>query len=242
MITEPEEEETEPEETAYETTTEETTEADEDDEEEDEDDDIYSDSSDYDFSSPVPESAMKTGSYYDTCAFVGDSHTNGLGAYGFVDKTRVFAKDGLSIKNIRESISPASIASVTPENVYLMMGTNGVAWLKPEDMISSFEDFVYEIVSYLPAANIYILSIPPVSYERATSTDPKKLIDIDKINTYNEKLLEMAEENSWYFVDTNSAVCNAYGYLDSGKTSDGVHMSKDLYKSFTSYILSHTVD
>lgn len=190
----------------------------------------------------IQESQKKSSSYYDTCAFVGDSHTNGLGAYGFVDKKRVFAKDGLSIKNIRESISPASVAAVSPQNVYLMMGTNGVAWMKPEDMIASYESFVSEIEAYLPYANIYILSIPPVSYERSTAADEKKKISIEKVKTYNSLLCEMAEDNNWYFVDTFSAVCNSSGYLDSSMTTDGVHMTKELYKTFTDYILSHTAD
>lgn len=197
----------------------------------------------YDWSSPVPESwVAKDSSYYDTCAFVGDSHTNGLGGYGFVNTSRVFARDGLSISNIRESISVSAIAAVNPENVYIMMGTNGVAWLKPEDMVESYESFVNEIEASLPYANIYILSIPPVSYERSSTTDAKKNISIDRINTYNEQLLEMAESNHWYYVDTFSAVCNDYGYLDSTMTTDGVHMKKELYNSFLDYILNHTVD
>ncbi len=197
----------------------------------------------YDYSEPVPESwQVKDSSYYDTCAFVGDSHTNGLGAYKFVDKSRIFAKDGLSIKNIRESISPYSIASVNPDNVYLMMGTNGVAWLKPEDMIEAYESFVFEVSQSLPYANIYILAIPPVTYERSSSTDEKKRIPIEKITAYNDELLKMAARNEWYFVDTYSAVCNFSGYLDSDMSSDGVHMKPDLYKAFSEYILSHTAD
>lgn len=228
-VTEPEETEEVTEESETETVTE---------TEEPEKTDIY----DYDYSRPVPESLYpKDSSYYDTCAFVGDSHTNGLGAYGFVDQKRIFAKDGLSIKNIGESVSPSGIAAIGPENVYLMMGTNGVAWLKSEDMISSYESFVNEIKAYLPDSNIYILSIPPVSYDRSTTTDAKKNISIDKINTYNAALQEMAADNRWYFVDTFSAVCNESGYLDSSMTNDGVHMKKELYRTFTDYILSHTV-
>ncbi|WP_044976174.1 GDSL-type esterase/lipase family protein [Ruminococcus sp. HUN007] len=183
---------------------------------------------------------MKGSDYYDTCAFVGDSHTNGLWAYGFVDSSRVFAKDGLSISNIQQSISPSSIASVSPENIYIMMGTNGVAWLKSSDMISSYEDFVGQIVSQIPGVNIYILSIPPVSYERSTTTDAKKNISMDRIREYNSDLQDMAARHEWYFLDTFSAICGSSGYLEG--STDGVHMNKDLYVKFTDYILSHTVE
>ena len=198
-------------------------------------------SGDYNYGAPVPASGQVKGSdYYDTCAFVGDSHTNGLGAYGFVDKSRVFAKDGLSISNISQSISPSSIASVSPENVYIMMGTNGIAWLKPSDMIASYEDYVDDIVSQIPGVNIYILSIPPVSYERSTTTDAKKNISMDKIREYNSGLQEMAARNEWYFVDTFSEICGPSGYLEG--STDGIHMPVDTYRKFTDYILSHTVE
>ncbi len=198
-------------------------------------------SGDYNYGAPVPESGQVKGSdYYDTCAFVGDSHTNGLGAYGFVDKSRIFAKDGLSISNIRQSISPSSIAAVSPENVYIMMGTNGIAWLKPSDMIASYEEYAADIASQIPGVNIYILSIPPVSYERSTTTDAKKNISMDKIREYNSGLQDMAARNEWYFVDTFSEICGSSGYLEG--STDGIHMPVDLYRKFTDYILSHTVE
>ncbi len=196
---------------------------------------------DYNYGAPVPDSGQVKGSdYYDTCAFVGDSHTNGLGAYGFVDKSRVFAKDGLSISNIQQSISPDSISAVSPENVYIMMGTNGVAWLKSSDMIDSYESFAKEIESQIPGVNIYILSIPPVSYERSTTTDAKKNISMDKIRAYNSDLQDMAERHEWYFLDTFSVICGPSGYLEG--STDGIHMTMDLYRKFTNYILSHTAE
>ena len=137
-----------------------------------------------------------------------------------------------------------NVSGIDREKGLFVIKPSGVEYdlLKPEDMVSSYESFAEEIAAQLPYANIYILSIPPVSYERSSTTDARKNISIDRINTYNDQLLEMAERNQWYFVDTFSAVCNEYGYLDSSMTNDGVHMKKELYNDFLDYILTHTVD
>ena len=82
--------------------------------------------------------------------------------------------------HINDYISVDKVSASGAENVYIMMGTNGVAWLDPQDMVDSYEGFVSEIESYLPYADIYILAIPPVSYERSTTTDEKKKSSLEK--------------------------------------------------------------
>lgn len=198
----------------------------------------------YNYGAPVPASPQaKSSSYYDQCAFVGDSHIKGMSGYGLVSDGRVFAQNGMSISHINDYISVDSIARINPSNVYIMMGTNGVMWLKWEDMISQYEAFVKQVTAALPSANIYIFSIPPVSAGREAKADiaSGKYLNSD-IDGYNKELLKMAEKNKWYYVDVNSAIKNADGCLDESRTSDGIHMSKELYDVFGSYILSHTVD
>lgn len=198
----------------------------------------------YNYGAPVPASPQaKSSSYYDQCAFVGDSHIKGLSGYNVVSDGRVFAQNGMSIAHINDYISVDNIKRVNPSNIYIMMGTNGVMWLKWEDMISQYEAFVNKVTDALPDASIYILSIPPVSAGREAKPDVAsgKYLNSD-IDSYNNELLKMAEKNKWYYVDVNSALKNASGCLDESQTSDGIHMSKDLYGVFESYILSHTVD
>lgn len=192
----------------------------------------------YDYSSSVPESDKADTSYFNKCAFIGDSHINGLGGYNIVDSSRVFASNGLSLAHINESISVSDVKAIEPENVYIMMGTNGVMWTDFSTMIEQYEEFVESIQEVLPSANIYIISIPPVTSERETRADVKsgKFLN-SSIDSYNEKLLDMAESNKWYFVDINSVLKDQSGCLIA--STDGVHMTKDLYSTFKDYILCH---
>ena len=198
----------------------------------------------YDYSAPVPALAKpKTSSYFDQCAFIGDSHIKGLSGYDIVSDGRVFAQNGMSIAHISDYISVDDVKKVNPSNIYLMMGTNGVMWLKWEDMISQYEAFIKQVEAAIPEAKIYIFSIPPVSAGREAKPDVAngKYLN-SEIDGYNAELLKMTEKNQWYYVDINSAVKNASGCLDDASTTDGIHMKPDLYNVFSDYILSHAVD
>lgn len=194
----------------------------------------------YNYGAPVPESAAKDKTYYDKCAFIGDSHIKGMSGYALVSPERVFAQNGMSISHINDYISVDSVKASKAENVYIMMGTNGVMWINWDTMISQYEEFVQRVASEMPSSSIYIISIPPVTAERETRADVAsgKYLNSD-IDSYNNELLKMAEKNQWYFLDVNPSLKNESGCLRS--STDGVHMTKDLYDVFGEYILSHTV-
>lgn len=48
-----------------------------------------------------------------------------------------------------------------PENIYIMLGSNGIAWLSVSDMISYYSEFVDSVKQNLPDSNIYILCNSP---------------------------------------------------------------------------------
>ena len=198
-------------------------------------------SSGYDYSSPVPESKVYGDDYFDKCVFIGDSHIQGMSGYKIVDDSRVFAKNGLSLSHINENIDVSSVAAVAPEKVYIMMGTNGVMWTNKDSMIDMYEEFLDSLTKSLPSADIYIMGIPPVTAERETRADVAsgKYLNSD-INTYNDMLLDMASRNNWYYLDVCPGIKDGNGHLAS--STDGVHMSKNLYSTFKDYILSHVVE
>jgi len=184
----------------------------------------------------VPQSAAVGSEYFNDCAFLGDSHIKGMSGYGIVSNSRVFAENGLSLAHINEKISIDSIKAINPKHIYIMMGTNGVTWMKFSDMIYYYKNFVSTLKQSIPDADIYILSIPPVSSDRESRNDNGKMLNSD-IDGYNAELLKMALDNGWYYLDVNSALKDGNGYL-SGST-DGIHMPRDLYNTFTNYILTH---
>ncbi|MDO5560818.1 MAG: GDSL-type esterase/lipase family protein [Oscillospiraceae bacterium] len=195
----------------------------------------------YDFNSPVPECERANDDYFASCAFIGDSHINAFKGYSLAPEDRVFAKNGMNISQVYDYVDLDAVSSVSPSNIYIMFGTNGVMWMSWDSMITQYRELINKLKEKNPNAKIYILSIPPVTADRENMADiaSGKMLNSD-INDYNNRLLGMAGEEKVYFADLNSAVKNDQGCLIS--SSDGVHMSADLYSNqVKTYILTHIV-
>lgn len=198
---------------------------------------------------PVPENPSPADrSYLASCAFVGDSLTVGLSAYGILPEKDVLAAQGMNIDKINNATITTANGETTilealkarkPENIYIMLGSNGIAWLSNERMISEYSEFVDSVKSALPDSVIYILSIPPVSVVAETLKQPILNSDID---VYNSELLKMANEKKLHFVDINTALKGNDGKLpqEYSNQKDGMHFQKATYDIMLEYILKHT--
>lgn len=199
---------------------------------------------------PVPEGQLMGFSYLvNDCNFVGDSLTVGLASYGIIPEKNVLANIGMNISKINTATVTTPSGEMTvldalkennPKNVYVMLGSNGIAWLTNENMISEYGQFIDSVKEELPDSKIYILSIPPVTANKETdSSSPILNSDID---TYNSELLKLADEKSVYFVDLNTALKGNDGKLASERSDgDGMHFKKDTYDIMLDYILTHVV-
>ena len=173
---------------------------------------------------PVPLSEKKDMSYIDSCVFVGDSLTVGLSSYNVLSYDKVLASIGMNINKVNtEPIKTTAgtvtikqaLLSIKPANIYIMLGSNGVAFLSNETMITEYITFVNDIRADLPDSKIYVISIPPVTAQREITNDhPIQNADID---VYNSELLKMANDNNLYFIDLNTALKNNEGKVDPEK-------------------------
>ena len=198
---------------------------------------------------PVPESSAMTQTYFGKCVFVGDSITVGLSDYQLVPMKNVIAEIGMNIEKINSETMQTEYGDTTvldaltqasPENVYIMLGSNGIAWLSIDDMIAEYSEFAQNVASALPDTNIYILSIPPVTESREQSDTPVLNENIDE---YNSKLLDLANANGYHYVDVNSALKDADGKLPQDDAEDdGMHFHKSTYDKMLEYILCHVAE
>lgn len=196
---------------------------------------------------PVPSSEPLTETYFGKCAFVGDSITVGLSDYQLVPIKNVYAEIGMNIEKINTDTIQTAFGETTvleglkqakPENIYIMLGSNGISWLSINEMISYYAEFVDSVKENLPDTNIYVLSIPPVTAERESAEEEPILnSDIDK---YNSELLKMANDKSIYYVDINTALKgNDSKFPAENAAEDGMHFKKTTYSIMLDYILSH---
>lgn len=199
---------------------------------------------------PVPASEPLTETYFNKCVFVGDSIMVGLSDYQLVSMKNVFAEIGMNIEKINtetmktaygEKTVAEALEEAKPENVYVMLGSNGISWLSADEMTAYYSEFIDNIKSSLPDTKIYILSVPPVTAERESAvTDAILNSDID---AFNSKLLKLADEKEIYFVDINTALKGNDGKFPSDMAADdGMHFVKTTYSVVLDYILSHTAE
>lgn len=198
---------------------------------------------------PVPECPSVGMDYFNKCAFVGDSITEGLASYQIFDRKNVYASIGMNIQKIDTEQIDTAYGTMTvidglvqrkPENVYIMLGSNGIYWMTNEQMISKYSAFVDDIKAKLPDTRIYILSIPPVTAEKEVSSE-SPILNSD-IDAYNSELLKLANEKSVHFVDLNTALKNNSGKFDSSMAArDGYHFQRSTYDIMLDYIMTHVV-
>lgn len=198
----------------------------------------------------VPKSDPVDESYLDDAVFIGDSITLGLGNYQLVDMDNVVADIGINLDKIMtEKYIHTSSGDVTvldavkqkkPKKIYIMLGSNGIAWTKPSVLAGRYETFLNALMKQNPSAVIYIESIPPVTLEK-TKKDAR--YNNQTINEYNLLLLKLAAKKGVYYLDTHSALVDDSGALPTAiAEKDGMHFKMSAYKSVYAYYLSHSVD
>lgn len=199
---------------------------------------------------PVPECEAVSSDYLDSCVFIGDSITYGLSSYGLVSSSSVYASVSMSIAKVETEEIETQYGTMTviealkesePENIYVMLGTNGAAWLSVDEMYDYFTAFMKKLRNACSDSEIYIISVPPVTSDKETSVEAP-ILNSD-LDSFNELLLEYANTNSLHYIDINSYLKDGGSSLPSSYAeNDGVHLKYSTYELFINYILTHVAE
>lgn len=205
----------------------------------------------------VPEGEAVGPAYFDDAVFFGDSLTDGLGAYGslhnatFIASTgvnpdSVFTKEAITLPGEEDRCTMFSaLGRIHPQKIYIMLGANWVGTntgIEKKTFLNHYRAMLEKILEQQPDAVIYIQSMLPVSKEYEENTNGNNLVGLTNgmILEYNEALLSLAEEMQVYYLDVHSAMVDDVGYLPSGETSDGMHLTPDYYARWYDYLTTHT--
>ncbi len=199
---------------------------------------------------PVPLGEAKSSDYLNSCIFVGDSITYGLASYNVVPASNVYASISMSLSKVETAEVETQYGKMTildalsqkqPENVYVMLGSNGAAFMNVNDMYQAFSSFMGKLEKTCPEADIYILSVPPVTAEKEASQETPILnSDLDE---FNEKLLDYANRNNLHYVDVCTALKDELGKLpEADAENDGLHLKYSAYTKLVDYVLTHVAD
>lgn len=185
-----------------------------------------------------PPAATYSRSFYDNDLFIGDSISTGLFLYGFLDKSNVFAEVGLNpesalTKAIDGVTCTEKAAVMQPRNIYIMLGTNGLAYMNGSYMANKMGELTEKLKSACPEANIYIITIPPVTAAHEAQGNETMAL----VNGYNSKLKELCAQNGCGCIDLCRILQNESGYFSSTYAEqDGLHFLGTAYIAMLNFV------
>lgn len=152
---------------------------------------------------------------------LGDSRAVGFYYYDFLEKSRVLADGGDTIRRVAEHMD--EIKALNPSYIFLCYGLNDVSigyWNSPEEYTEEFMEVCNSLKQAVPGARIIVSSILPA---RDPAFDLSSLWR--EIPTYSDTVQQACEENDILFVD-NSQTCEDHADLWD---IDGIHVRREFY-------------
>lgn len=156
---------------------------------------------------------------------VGDSITESIAEYGFLDTSIVVAKLGLRIDAADEQISTA--ISLNPSVFFLSFGANDLEIYNGDSsaFIAAYKEKIDQIKAALPETPIYINSILPIQQSEIDQNPALAYYD-----SFNQALASFCEESGCTFIDDSFLVDeNMY-------EPDGEHMVYSYYPKWLTYM------
>ncbi len=178
-------------------------------------------------------------SYFLNDIFIGDSIMTGYSAYGYLPYENVVAKIGLNPESIftteiNDEYAVDTIKAYKPTHVNIMLGTNGMGFLSADYMANQMGKLIDEIKAASPESVIKLMSIPPVTAVHESNHPDENM---NKINSYNKLLKELAEDKEVIFVDVCTLLKDDTGYMAAAYAEeDGLHFLPAAYGAVLSLL------
>lgn len=190
----------------------------------------------------MPDSTVKPAEvsvksdFYDGAAFVGNALASGIQKYGLLTNTDFYAGNLITLDNVYNTAGSNGSMAIADQlkskkfnKIFLCFGELELAWENSREFSDLYKEFLETVKSYQQSANIYIMSIPPVSKEASDMG-----MDISRIKSYNKALKSIAANEKVYYIDSFEALSRG-GYLPDGVSADGINLNKEYYAKLLNY-------
>ena len=164
---------------------------------------------------------------------MGDSRAVGFWYRNFLERSRVLADGGHTIRNIEKQMD--TLISLNPSMIYLCYGLNDSSigyWDTAESYVSEYIQIVKTIQEKLPNATIVVSSILP-------ARDPafQKSSKWYNIPEWSAALEKACQSNGILFANCDSLAEDYPNLWDP----DGIHFRKEFYPYWASALLLPTL-
>lgn len=165
--------------------------------------------------------------FFKDTIFLGDSITEGLIDYEFVNEYNVIADKGDNTKDAINKIE--KIKQINPNNVVLFYGMNDVIEfdnlnenLTENKFRETYMSLINSIKSELPNIKIYVISPTNVT-DDALKTNYR--LTNENISEFRTIIQEVCNESGVTYVDVNSKISNRIDIYEG----DGIHFKYEFY-------------
>lgn len=164
---------------------------------------------------------------FQNAVILGDSFSESIVEYGFLDTDVVLFKRGLSVSQADELVDKA--ISLRPSAVFFVFGTNDMEICEGDSakFIEAYRRQIERLKAGLPDAAVYINSILPATKEAVEETPSYAYC-----GQFNEALQAMCKEDGYTYADCSFLIEGKDGIYEP----DGIHVVKNYYPAWLSYL------
>lgn len=178
-------------------------------------------------------------SYFDNALFIGDSRTVGIREYGSLENADFFCKEGLSTSDAESSSINGELEEMLSsgkyKKIYIMLGINEIG-NDIDDTFENYKGLVENVIAKAPDAVIYLQANMHVTFDAQTS-----LVNNERIDALNQRVETLADYSRIFYIDINPVFDDDKGNLESGYTSDGIHVLAAIYQKWSEWYCLYTV-
>ena len=188
--------------------------------------------------------------FFADAAFFGNSLMEGLSGFGELENGAFFAHAKIALYNMDTELNAVlddggagtlyqALTQRQYGKIYVLLGLNEIGW-DADFFVERYEVFLDRLRQDEPEAEIYIMSLSPVTRE---VSETHGYFNMERVRDYNTALLALAERTGCWYLDLCQALAGEDGYLPAECAAvDGIHFTKDAYLRWADYLRTHYAD
>lgn len=176
-------------------------------------------------------------SFFENAAILGNSLVEGLRMYSDMHSLQYFSAKSVSVYSAMHTKDAQmhdgtygtlvqALCQEQHDKIYIELGTNELG-NEVDYFIERYADMLDTIMEAEPEAEIYILSVMPITKHKSESNS---VYNMDRVKLYNEALYQLADEKQVHYMDLCSAFVGEDGYLPWDYSGDGIHIHAPYYE------------
>ena len=127
------------------------------------------------------------------------------------------------------------LSQKTYGKIYIQFGLNELGFSNKDAFSGYYGTLVSEILALQPTAEVYLLSILPVS----AGVDAGGVYTQAAVQRYNSDIAAIAARRKLFYLDIAAAFTGEDGYIDADSTGNGINLRGDRYGTWVQYLRTH---